>query len=443
MNLIEKIQQAGVVGAGGAGFPMHVKVNAQAEYVIANGAECEPLLYKDKEVMRLKAPEVVKGVELVMKQVGATKGVIALKKKAKDAVHAFEQVLGDRKDIELFLMGTYYPAGDEFVLVYEVTSRVIPPGGIPLHVGCVVSNVETLVNAYLAESTGEPVTDKYLTIAGAVRRPMTVKVPVGIRLREVVDLAGGLTHPECAFLNGGAMMGKLTYDLEDIVTKSCGGYIAIPIGHYLEQKKSRPPKAYNKIGKSACDQCSYCTEFCPRYLIGHPIEPHRVMRTLGLTGSGWQIESDFALACVHCGVCGLFACPEDLDPHIISWSTRAEKIKEGAKPQDFNPRNGYKPHPMFQFRRLPLDRLVRRLGLAQWDVPAPYVETNYDPGRVTLPLKQHVGQPAQAVVKVGDRVRKGQPVAEMPGGQMGSTIHASITGRVTTVNGTIEIERQS
>lgn len=98
---------------------------------------------------------------------------------------------------------------------------------------------------------------------------------------------------------------------------------------------------------------------------------------------------------------------------------------------------------MFQFRRLPLDRLVRRLGLAQWDVPAPYVETNYDPGRVTLPLKQHVGQPAQAVVKVGDRVRKGQPVAEMPGGQMGSTIHASITGRVTTVNGTIEIERQS
>lgn len=440
MSLVENVRAAGVVGAGGAGFPMHVKLNAKAEYVIANGAECEPLLYKDKEVMRLHAEEIVNGVALVMKEVGASKGVIALKKKAQDAVTAFERVLKGRRDVELFLMGTYYPAGDEFILVYEVTGRVIPPGGIPLHVGCVVSNVESLMNAYRADAAGEPVTEKYLTIAGAVRNPMTVKVPVGVRLREVVDLAGGLSHPECAFLNGGAMMGKLTYDLDDIVTKSCGGYIAVPVGHYLERKKARPPKAYTKIGKSACDQCSYCTEFCPRYLIGHPIEPHRVMRTLGLTGSGWQIESDFALACVHCGVCGLFACPEDLDPHIISWSTRAEKIKEGAKPQEFNPRKGYKPHPMFQYRRLPLDRLVRRLGLVEWDVPAQYVETNYQPDLVTLPLKQHAGQPAAARVKAGDRVTKGQAVAEMPAGQMGSAIHASIGGRVKSVNGNIVIE---
>ncbi|OGH63135.1 MAG: hypothetical protein A3G34_14860 [Candidatus Lindowbacteria bacterium RIFCSPLOWO2_12_FULL_62_27] len=442
MALVDQVKTAGVVGAGGAGFPAYVKYNAKAEYVIANGAECEPLLYKDKEVMRLKAEEIVKGVELVMRQVGADKGVIALKKKAHDAVEAFEKVLRGRPGVELFLMGSYYPAGDEFVLVYEVTGRVIPPGGIPLQVGCVVSNVETLLNVYRADASGEPVTEKYLTIAGAVRRPMTVKVPVGVRLREIVDLAGGLTFPECAFLNGGAMMGKLTYDLEDIVTKSCGGYIAVPIGHYLEQKKSRKPQAFNRIGKSACDQCSYCTEFCPRYLIGHPIEPHRVMRTLGLTGSGWKLESDFALACVHCGVCGLFACPEDLDPHIISWSTRAEKIKEGAKPQDFNPRKGYKPHPMFQFRRLPLDRLTRRLGLTEWDVPAPYVETNYQPDRVTLPLKQHVGQAAAPAVRPGDRVKRGQAVAVMPEGQMGAPIHASISGRVTSVNGDIVIERE-
>ena len=240
MNLVENVKAAGVVGAGGAGFPMHVKLTGQAEYVIANGAECEPLLYKDKEVMRLKAEEIVNAVARVMKQVGAAKGVIALKKKAHDAVVAFENVLRGRSDVQMFLMGSYYPAGDEFVLVYEVTKRVIPPGGIPLHVGCVVSNVESLLNAYLADESQTPVTEKYLTIAGAVRKPMTIKVPVGVRLREIVDLAGGLTYPECAFLNGGAMMGKLTYDLEDIITKNCGGYIAIPVGHYLERKKGRP-----------------------------------------------------------------------------------------------------------------------------------------------------------------------------------------------------------
>ncbi len=440
MNVVESSKAAGVVGAGGAGFPAHIKYNAKAEYVIANGAECEPLLYKDKEVMRLHADKVVRGVELVMKQAGAPKGVIAVKKKAHDAVEAFEKILQGRSDLELFLMGSYYPAGDEFVLVYEVTGRVIPPGGIPLQVGCVVSNVETLMNAAMADATGEPVTDKWLTIAGAVRKPMTVKVPVGVRLRDIIDLAGGLTHPECAFLNGGAMMGKLTYDLDDIVTKSCGGYIAVPAGHYLELKKGRKPRAFNRIGKSACDQCSYCTEFCPRYLIGHPIEPHRVMRTLGLTGSGKQLESDFALACVHCGVCGLFACPEDLDPHEISWDTRMARIKEGAKPQEFNPRGQFKAHPMFQFRRLPMDRLVRRLGLAQWDVPAQYVETNYQPDRVTLPLKQHIGQPARAIVKTGDAVGKGQLVAEMPAGQMGSNIHASISGRVRVGNENIVID---
>lgn len=438
MSIIDPVRDAGVVGAGGAGFPTHVKINAKADIVIANGAECEPLLYKDKEIMRLKAEEVVRGVELVMKQVGASRGVIALKKKAHDAVTAFQRILPKHKDVTLFLMGSYYPAGDEFVMVYEVTGKVIPPGGIPLQVGCVVSNVETFINVAAAVE-GIPVTEKYITIAGAVRKPVTVKVPVGVRLTDLVQLAGGLTSPQCAFLNGGAMMGRLVYDLNDIVTKTSGGYIAVPLGHYLERKKSRTREQYRRIGKSACDQCSYCTEFCPRYLIGHPIEPHRVMRSLGLIGSGWQIETQYAMACVHCGVCGLFACPEDLDPHIISFSTRAELISAGVKPGEFNPRKAYRPHPLFSQRRLPIDRLVRRLGISEWDVPAPFVETSWQPTRVSLPVRQHIGTPATPKVKAGELVKKGQMVADVPPGKMGAPVHASIAGRVDFVGDEIVI----
>ena len=142
----ERVRAAGVVGAGGAGFPAHVKLNGKAEYVIANGAECEPLLRVDQLLMQREAKRVVHGVELAMEATGAARGVIATKAHYHDAVHALEQALGGRSDITLHLMDSYYPSGDEKSIIFEVSGRVVPSGKLPLDVGCVVSNVATLVN---------------------------------------------------------------------------------------------------------------------------------------------------------------------------------------------------------------------------------------------------------------------------------------------------------
>ena len=142
MNIVESIRAAGVVGAGGAGFPAHVKLNGKAEYVIANGAECEPLLRVDQLLMQREAKRVVRGVALAMEATGAARGVIATKAHYHDAVHALEQALGGRNDITLHLMDSYYPSGDEKSIIFEVTGRVVPSGKLPLDVGCVVSNVE-------------------------------------------------------------------------------------------------------------------------------------------------------------------------------------------------------------------------------------------------------------------------------------------------------------
>ena len=167
------IEDCGVVGAGGGGFPTEAKLKAQVPLVIVNGAECEPLLHKDKELLRHEAGAMLAGLKTVMDRVGASEGVVGVKNKYDDVLRALQPVLpaGTRT----FPLSDSYPAGDEFILVHDVTGRVIPPGGLPKDVGALVVNVETLVNV----GHGRPVTHKYLTVAGAVREPVTLRVPVG------------------------------------------------------------------------------------------------------------------------------------------------------------------------------------------------------------------------------------------------------------------------
>jgi len=174
-----------VVGAGGAGFPTWKKIDARVETVIVNGAECEPLLRNDQQVLAARTGEVVRGLVLTMASTGASRGVIALKKKYTAAIAALKKEIRDQKDISLHLLESVYPAGDEFVLVYEVTGKVIPPGEIPLKVGVLVSNVETFANISAAER-GDPVISRCLTVTGAVREPKTLTLPIGISLKAAV-----------------------------------------------------------------------------------------------------------------------------------------------------------------------------------------------------------------------------------------------------------------
>lgn len=144
MRLQEKIFNAGVVGAGGAGFPAHVKANSKVEFVLANGAECEPLIHKDYELMLHFSKEICHGLELLIESTNAKKGYFGIKEKNEKAISAISKYLNGKT--ELTKLGDFYPSGDEFELVYEATKRLIPPAGIPLDVGCVVNNVETLYN---------------------------------------------------------------------------------------------------------------------------------------------------------------------------------------------------------------------------------------------------------------------------------------------------------
>jgi Na+-translocating ferredoxin:NAD+ oxidoreductase RnfC subunit len=408
-----------------------VKLAARADTVIANGAECEPLLHKDAAVMEHFSAEVVRGVQLAMQAVGATEGVVAIKAKNQHAVEAMQAACAGR-GVRVHLLGDYYPAGDEYDLVHSVTGRLIPPTGIPLQVGVVVNNVETLVNV-AAAAAGRPVTHKTLTLAGAVRRPMTLTVPVGTTYRDAVQAAGGLTTDDPVLSIGGLMMGVTTDDLDAPITKTATGVVILPRAHHTMRRKLTPPKAQAGIGKSACDQCRYCTEYCPRYLLGYAVEPHQVMRTLAFTASGKDRFSQWAALCCSCGLCTLYACPEELFPKEACDDAKAELRRLELKWE--GPTN-VKPHPMHEGRRVPIRSLVRRLHLEAYDHPAPLEDIPLRPARLVLPLKQGAGAPVQPRVKAGDRVKAGQPLGEIPSKALGAGIHAPLDAVVTGVTGT-------
>src|SRR5215813_5290280 len=416
--LSEQLRECGVVGAGGAGFPTYVKAQSKVEFLIANGAECEPLIHKDAELMKHFPSEILAGMTSMMDATGAGKGKFGVKTKNEESIHALKKHATER--IEFVMLGDFYPSGDEYELVYTATGRLIPPAGIPLHVGCVVNNVETLYNVRLAEQ-GISVTQKFLSVCGAVKDPKSFWAPVGMSFRDLIALAGGATVSDFGIFVSGIMMGTLSFDLDEVVTKTTGGLIILPRDHYLMTRRTRSQQEMNHIGKSACDQCSYCTEFCPRYLLGYEVMPHKVMRSLGFTTTGSEIWNQWAELCCACGICTLYACPEDLYPKEACDMGKRDRRAAGLK---FVQQRPVEVHPMKEYRRVPLAQLRRRLQVEDYERETPFEDGISQPAMVRIKLKQHAGQAANPAVEEGKRVKKGQLIGRVDDSKLGAPVHA-------------------
>jgi len=428
---IDSIRSAGVVGAGGAGFPTHVKLSGKADTVLINAAECEPLLHKDKEILRRYTEEVLEGLAAAMKLVGASRGTIGIKEKYGDVIDLLRPKLGGGMDIAP--LQDAYPAGDEFILVYDVLGRVVPPGGIPLNVSAVVMNVETAVN--VAASPSRAVTEKFVTVGGAVARPVTLRVPIGVTLNQLLAAAGGATVADPCFIVGGVMMGYLENNHDALVDKTTGGLIVLGGDHVIVRRRRQDWRQIARIGRSACDQCSFCTELCPRYLLGHPIEPHRAMRSLGfnLIGEPNVIGTAF---CCECNLCSLYSCPEDLDPRNVCVENKRRLAAE-KKRWENPPFNPARPAMHMANRKAPMKRLIQKLGLAGFTNIGPLDEKLLATKRVGVKLKQHLGAPCEPLVKAGQKVAKGQEIGRPPASDgkpaLGAPVHASIGGTVEAV----------
>jgi len=433
--IADRVREAGIVGAGGAGFPAHVKFESAADTVIANGAECEPLLQCDKAVMRERTEKVLRGLSLLAEAASAERAVIALKGHYAETVARVREVV-ERSfpDIEVFELDNFYPAGDEQVLVTEVTGRVVPEGGIPIQVGVVVNNVITLSWVADAVDEGRPVTRRALTVAGSVARPLTCELPIGAPIGAAVELAGGPSVEDWVLIEGGPMMGRIV-DPSEPITKKTSGVILLPADHELVLRKGASVEREIRVGRATCCNCRHCTDLCPRFNLGHSIQPHLIMRTIKAGGWG-EVPSRHvaeAFLCCLCGACEVYACPMGLSPRRVYEHFRAELFAAGHE----NPhrRTDCEPHDFQKVRRIPLPRLVARLGLRDY-VGVPSAVDWRDPGlrSVYIPLSQHTGAPSVPVVAVGDKVSEGDLVADIPEGKLGARQHASISGTVAQVD---------
>jgi Na+-translocating ferredoxin:NAD+ oxidoreductase RnfC subunit len=440
MNIVELVKKAGVVGAGGAGFPTHVKLSAKVDTVIANGAECEPLLRIDQQMAAKYCEKLVRGVELAMQATGAGRGIIALKEKYHSACEAVSGSLSKRTNITVEHLGNFYPAGDEHVLVYDVTGRIIPESGIPLAVNCIVDNVVTLINVADAVDGGAPVTHRPVTVCGAVRKPVSLNLPVGTSFEKAIELAGGAAVKDSVILDGGPMMGCIA-TAQDVVTKKTSGIIVLPWDNECAVNKTMKPGVYARQVKSACEQCKDCTEICPRYLLGHKWRSHEIQRSLNTGLPNESLRDNYneltqVFLCTECGLCD-WVCPVKLLPSKVNGEVKRQLIAKGIK----NPNKGIPPHahPMREYRKVPVERVMARFGLLEYNVPAPLVELDADIREVRIPLQQHTGAPAKPTVKSGDTVKKGDLIAAVEEGKLGANVHASISGRVLNIDTHITI----
>ncbi|MBB1077909.1 electron transport complex subunit RsxC [Rhodoferax sp. 4810] len=295
--IIQKIQDAGIVGLGGATFPTHVKLvppmGMTAKVLLINGVECEPYLTSDHRLMLEKPDEIMVGTQLLMKAMNVEKAAIGIENNKPDAIQLLTDKAKGYKGIEIVALKVKYPQGGEKQLIKAVTGREVPSGGLPIAVGAVVSNVGTAFAVYEAIQKNKPLFERVVTVTGkGVKKPSNFKVRIGTPTSELIEAAGGLPENTGKIISGGPMMGKALASVDVPVTKGTSGILI------LDEKTANRPEYID------CIRCSRCVSVCPMGL-----EPYLLM-TLSEKQIFDRAENERVMDCIECGSCS-YTCPSN------------------------------------------------------------------------------------------------------------------------------------
>lgn len=433
------IASAGVVGAGGAGFPTAFKLRDGIDSLVINAAECEPLIYTDYYLLKNELGKVLKGATAMMEACGIPNGYMAVKH------HTAERLSwthGQKltSSISVSVMPDVYPMGDEIIMIYQVLGRIVPPGQLPGTVGAIVNNVETLYNVANAME-GIPVTEKWVTINGEVDNKVTFKVPIGTPIAEVFKTLG-VTVPEGHIVvDGGPAMGKPVDPATAVITKTTKSLLILPDNIPCTASMLGSMKFTLTHAASNCCSCTMCSEMCPRALIGYPLQPHKIVRSVSSRLTDNPEDYLAASTCSACGVCELTACCQGISPRKVYTAVKAELGKHRLRYQA-PPDAVLEADPERDNRMLPSSRFMQRIGVAKYDqtIPAFRGDVPFQPTYASYALRQHVGAPAAPIVNLGDAVKPGDVIGQAADG-ISANIHCAVNGIVDGIaNGVVTIK---
>lgn len=298
-SFLKSVRASGIVGIGGAGFPLHVKLtlkdDANVDTLLINAAECEPFITTDYREI-LEYPErVIHGMDLVMKYLDIKEGLIGIEDNKPAAIKILGEHLegrsGEGRRIRVMVLPSKYPQGAEKMLIYACTGRRVPPGGLPADVNCIVMNISTVTLLCHYMNTGIPLVRKRLTITGgAVKEPGNIYVPLGTPIGDVIDFCGGYSSDPAKILMGGPMMGLAQCDDSMPILKQNNAIIA------LTQAETYTPR------DEACIRCGHCHFACPMALTPTRIE------LLAKAGDAKTLKKIGVSSCMECGTCA-YVCP--------------------------------------------------------------------------------------------------------------------------------------
>lgn len=318
------VKEAGIVGLGGAGFPTHVKLTPKdenaIEYILINGAECEPYLTSDYRMMLEEPEKIIGGLKVILQLFDNAKGVIGIEDNKPEAIAKLTEMVKDEPEIEVCPLKTKYPQGGERSLINAITGRKLNSTMLPADVGCIVDNIDTVIAIYMAVCKTTPLMRRIVTVTGdAITNPQNFHVKIGTNFQELVEAAGGFKDEPEKLIAGGPMMGMALFSLDIPVTKTCSALTCFVKDEVAIEEPS------------ACIRCGRCVEACPSNIV-----PVKMMRA-ALKGDCDEFEKVNGMECMECGSC-TFVCPakrqltqafKDMRKAVMA--NRRKKAQEGSK----------------------------------------------------------------------------------------------------------------
>ena len=312
-----RIKEAGVVGMGGACFPTHIKLTPKddemVDYIIVNGAECEPYLTSDYRRMIEQPERLIEGLKIVLSMFPNAKGIIAIEDNKRDVIVHIKDLVKKEKNIEVKELYTKYPQGAERQLIYATTGREINSSMLPVDAGCIVDNVDTIFAIRAAVVEGRPLINRVVTVTGdAIRKPGNFFVPIGTKIEEVIEGTGGYRRYPKKVISGGPMMGTSLYDLNVPVVKGTSAILCMKRDYVSE------------VNDSACINCGRCVNVCPGMIV-----PSR-LADLASRGDKESFIKLNGMECCECGCCS-YICPAKRHLTQTIKSMRKEILEDRRK----------------------------------------------------------------------------------------------------------------